>query len=154
MCAAASGLVGERGHNPVEINSAIRSRPVTRPDVSWRSNQLHVAHAKSHREFIDGDNGGIAMTVFEVTDVLLTEARYRRKLLLRQTPFVSDTPDIFSNHGAHVHAHMVSGLQTLSLSTIICGHSDLSRALQSNMRSLTRTYLKIADCCRSDINVE
>jgi hypothetical protein len=73
------------------------------PSPSWRPDQFHVAHAKSRRELIKADNRWIAMALFEATNVLLTEPRAFRELLLRQTPSLSDPPDIFSNQPAHVH---------------------------------------------------
>ena len=45
------------------------------------------------------------MTPLMAADVLLGEARDIRKLLLRQTPFLSDPLDVGSDQSAHIHAH-------------------------------------------------
>jgi hypothetical protein len=76
------------------------------------SEQIHMAYAKSHGEFVQSDNRGVAVTLLKTADVLLAEARNLGKLLLRQAPHLSDSPDIPTDQSAHVHAAEVSGLHT------------------------------------------
>src|SRR5487761_1804127 len=62
----------------------------------------------------------VSATLFEAADVLLTEPRDFGQLLLSQSFFFAEPPDVSPDHCAHVHARMVSRLHTLSLSTILC----------------------------------
>jgi hypothetical protein len=44
------------------------------------------------------------MAALKTAEILLTESRNFRKLLLRQTSFLSNPPDVLSDQPAHVHA--------------------------------------------------
>jgi hypothetical protein len=63
-----------------------------------------MAYAKSHGEFVESDDRGITVTLLKTADVLLAEARNLGKLLLRQAPPLSDSPNIPTDQSAHVHA--------------------------------------------------
>src|SRR5579863_8400158 len=91
------------------------------------SNQLHMAHSERGRQLIESYNRRVSPPSFQATDVLLTETRNLRELLLGQALFLPDPPDVLPHQLAHVHALDASGLRTISLSTIVCIQESLPR---------------------------
>jgi hypothetical protein len=79
-----------------------------------------VADAQGGGNFVNRDHRWIAVTAFEAAYVLLAKSRDFRKPLLSQAPFFSYPPDVLADQSAHIHAPQVSGLCTISLSTIVC----------------------------------
>jgi hypothetical protein len=63
-----------------------------------------MAYAKSGREFVKGNDCRIALPLFKATDVLLAKSQNIGKLFLRQTAFLSDSPDVSPDQFAHIHA--------------------------------------------------
>jgi hypothetical protein len=56
-----------------------------------------MAYAESDCELVEGNDRRIAPPLFQAADVLLTKARDVRKLFLRQTLFLSDSPDVLTH---------------------------------------------------------
>jgi hypothetical protein len=66
--------------------------------------QIHVIDPKRDRQFVDRDDRWIAVAALKTTEILLTESRNFCKLLLCQTLFLSNSPDVLSDQSAHIHA--------------------------------------------------
>ncbi len=58
--------------------------------------------------------------MFEAANILLTESRNFSEPLLSQALLLPEPFHVSADQSAHVHAHEISGLHILSLSTIIC----------------------------------
>jgi hypothetical protein len=78
-----------------------------------------VTYAKGDGHFVHGDHRRIAVAALKAADVLLAEARKLCKLFLGQTLFLSNPPDVLPDQPV-CPCTEVSGLHTLSVSTIIC----------------------------------
>ena len=63
-----------------------------------------MADAQRHCDFIERHYGRISPASFQAADVLLTEARDLRELLLGQAFPLPDSPDVPPYQLAHVHA--------------------------------------------------
>lgn len=63
-----------------------------------------MAYTQRPRQFINGDDGGVAVALFEAADVLLAETREFSKLLLGQPSFGPEFLNIPAEDFAHVHA--------------------------------------------------
>src|ERR1700722_12456762 len=70
--------------------------------------------------------------VYLITDgVLLAESKNFCELLLRHALFLSEPLDISADQFAHIHAREVSGLHSMSLSTIVCSIAAQSSSSSS-----------------------
>ena len=79
-----------------------------------------MANAQGRGNFVNRDHRWIAMTALKAAYVLLAKSGDFRKPLLGQALFFSYPPDVLADQSAHIHAPQVSGLYTISLSTIVC----------------------------------
>src|SRR6266446_8603817 len=68
------------------------------------AHELHVAHAKRHRQLIEAYDRRIPAALLEAADVLLTEPGEVRQLLQSQAFFLPDPFDVPPDQLAHVHA--------------------------------------------------
>lgn len=83
--------------------------------------------AEGDRKFVQAYDCRVTAASLKAADVLLTETRYFRELLLGQALFLPEPLDVLSDQSAHIHARQVSGLHSMSLSTIVCGVGEGSR---------------------------
>jgi len=79
-----------------------------------------MADAQSSRQFVERHDRGIAPAALQRTEVLLTESRLCRELLLRHAGSQSDSFHVLADQGAHIHAQQNSRLHSPSLSTLVC----------------------------------
>jgi hypothetical protein len=63
-----------------------------------------MTYAERGCQLVQRNDCGIAVALFEAANVLLTEARDLGKLLLRQSLFLSKSPDVPADQPAHIHA--------------------------------------------------
>ena len=87
-----------------------------------RFEQVKAVHTDGLREFVKGDDSRVASSVFEPAQVLLTKARTRLDLFLRQALFPANSGEVSAHQLAHIHGREVGPLHILILSTIICIH--------------------------------
>ena len=68
-----------------------------------------MAYAKGNGEFVQSDDRGIPLALFETTNVLLAEPGNIGELLLCQAPFLPEPPDVPPDQPAHIHAQKSAG---------------------------------------------
>jgi hypothetical protein len=90
-----------------------------------RLDQFHRAYAERLSEFVQGNDGGVALPALEPTDVLLAEPRNVGKLLLRQALIEPDPPDVSPHEPPHVHVDGLAGCRIELLSSIVCNQTPV-----------------------------
>ena len=85
-----------------------------------RSDQIDVAYPESNGKLIKRDDRRVTAATFKAADVLLAKTRNVCELLLGQALLLPEPFDVSADQSAHIHAQEVSGLHSLSLSTIVC----------------------------------
>lgn len=67
-----------------------------------------MAHAQNLSEFVEADDGGIALAAFKVAHILLAEARAGSDLLLRQSLFPTQARKVPADQHSHIHASVMA----------------------------------------------
>jgi hypothetical protein len=80
-----------------------------------------VAHSERIGDFVEGDDGRVTPSPFQLAQILLAQATALGELLLRQTLLLPNPGRVAADEFAHVHAQSLGLAGQTSLSTIVRG---------------------------------